>query len=98
MAYCPDFMNCITCKRSALFGTTYDMFGNQGLWHLAVSSFQFDRPSDLRWIGAKQAAIYGALAGDLAEVLPACRQWEDTVWALFRCWLEVAVDSFLNEV
>lgn len=44
-----------------------------------------------------EAAIYGALAGDLAEVLPACRQWEDTVWALFRCWLEVAVDSFLNE-
>lgn len=28
-------------------------------------------------------------------VLPACLSWEDVLWAVFRCWLEVAVDSAL---
>ena len=43
-----------------------------------------------------QAAIYGALCGHVARVLPVCRGWEDTAWAFVRCWLEIAVDDALG--
>ena len=43
-----------------------------------------------------QAAIYGALCGHVARVLPVCRGWEDTAWAFVRCWLEVAADDALG--
>ena len=47
---------------------------------------------------ALQAAIYGALAGHLGAVLPACSSWEDATWALCRCWLEATLDSRLAQV
>ena len=43
-----------------------------------------------------QAAVYGALCGHVAQVLPVCRGWEDTAWAFLRCWLEVATDDVLG--
>lgn len=44
-----------------------------------------------------QAAIYGALAGHLGAVLPACGSWEDAAWALGRCWLEATLDRRLAQ-
>ena len=43
-----------------------------------------------------EAALYAALAGHVARLLPACATWEEAVWALARCWLEVAVDEALG--
>lgn len=48
--------------------------------------------------GSLQAAVYGTLAGSVASVLPACQRWEDTTWALLRCWLDTTVDHRLWEV
>ena len=48
-------------------------------------------------LASPQAAVYGALCGHVAKVLPVCRGWEDTAWAFVRCWLEAAVDDALGE-
>jgi Nuclear pore protein 84 / 107 len=42
--------------------------------------------------------VYGALAGHLGAVLPACASWEDATWALGRCWLEATLDRRLAQV
>jgi len=47
--------------------------------------------------GTLEAAVYGALAGSLASVLPACQRWEDTTWALLRCWLDTTIDHRLSQ-
>ncbi|KAK9789368.1 hypothetical protein WJX73_004814 [Symbiochloris irregularis] len=42
-----------------------------------------------------EAALYGVLASHLPRILPICHSWEDRLWAVARCWLEVAVDGRL---
>jgi hypothetical protein len=32
-----------------------------------------------------EAALYGALCGDVRAMLPACESWEDEAWAYCRC-------------
>lgn len=32
-----------------------------------------------------EAALYGALCGDVRAMLPACETWEDEAWAYCRC-------------
>jgi hypothetical protein len=32
-----------------------------------------------------EAALYGALCGDVRAMLPACDSWEDEAWAYCRC-------------
>ena len=45
-----------------------------------------------RW----EAALYGALAGSVTDVLPACGCWEDAVWARARAWLQVLPEDVLR--
>ena len=35
--------------------------------------------------GRYEAALYGALGGNVAAVLPVCGSWEDACWAYCRC-------------
>ena len=35
--------------------------------------------------GRYEAALYGALGGNAAAVLPVCGSWEDACWAYCRC-------------
>ncbi len=41
--------------------------------------------------GAHEAAVYAALCGHVARVLPVCGGWEDVAWAYFRAWLDLSV-------
>eukprot|EP00958_Prasinococcus_capsulatus_P016678 scaffold1853_cov367-Prasinococcus_capsulatus_cf.AAC.3 len=45
---------------------------------------------------AHEAAIYGALCGNLEAVLPVCTDWAACAWAHFRAWLDVRVDEALG--
>ncbi|KAI8477109.1 MAG: 107-domain-containing protein [Monoraphidium minutum] len=42
-----------------------------------------------RW----EAAVFGALAGHVARVLPVCAGWEDEAWAYCRAWLDHGADE-----
>ncbi|BDA47704.1 Nuclear pore complex protein NUP107 [Coccomyxa sp. Obi] len=46
--------------------------------------------------GQMEAAVYGALAGNVERILPACASWQDATWALSRSWLEAEVDAALE--
>lgn len=37
--------------------------------------------------GLYEAALYGALCGNLDRMLPVCTSWDAACWAYFRCWL-----------
>lgn len=41
--------------------------------------------------GPHEAAVYAALCGHVARVLPVCTTWEDAAWAYFRAWLDLSV-------
>lgn len=41
--------------------------------------------------GAHEVAVYAALCGHVARVLPVCSSWEDCAWAYFRAWLDLSV-------
>ncbi len=34
--------------------------------------------------GQMEAALYGAQAGNVERILPACASWQDATWALSR--------------
>lgn len=40
-----------------------------------------------------EAALFGALAGHVARVLPVCSGWEDEAWAYCRAWLDLGADE-----
>jgi hypothetical protein len=43
-----------------------------------------------------EAALYGALGGHVARMLPVCAgSWEDECWAYCRAWLDLAADAEL---
>ncbi len=42
-----------------------------------------------------ERGLYGALCGNLEATLPACSNWDDCVWAHFRCMLEAAYEREL---
>ncbi|GAA6057632.1 hypothetical protein JCM3770_005005 [Rhodotorula araucariae] len=42
-----------------------------------------------------ERALYGALSGDVASVLPVCATWEDVVWAHSNALLEAHVEAGL---
>ncbi|BGP49686.1 Nucleoporin nup84 [Rhodotorula kratochvilovae] len=42
-----------------------------------------------------ERALYGALSGDVASVLPVCSTWEDVVWAHTNALLEAHVEAGL---
>lgn len=43
-----------------------------------------------------ERALYGAISGDLASVLPVCRSWEDHLWARVNALLEAEIDGILG--
>ncbi|RKP36422.1 nuclear pore protein 84/107 [Dimargaris cristalligena] len=61
------------------------------LWK--ASCAQLARDTELP---AMERAIYAALAGVLAAVLPACPTWEDQLWAYYTAMLEHQVEEYLN--
>jgi hypothetical protein len=44
---------------------------------------------------SKPYLFFRALSSDFTTVSPVCETWEDLTWCVFRCWLEVAVDTRL---
>ena len=48
--------------------------------------------------GRFESAIYGVLSGDVKHAMIACTSWEDSVWAVMRCWLEYQIDTELLAV
>ncbi|KAF8067307.1 SRL1 [Scenedesmus sp. PABB004] len=46
-----------------------------------------------RW----EAAVYAALCGHVARMLPVCASWEDEAWAYCRAWLDLQTDAMLSE-
>ncbi|KAJ8373496.1 hypothetical protein SKAU_G00040760 [Synaphobranchus kaupii] len=55
-------------------------------WRLAEEE-QFNR---------YERAIYGALTGNLKQLLPVCETWEDSVWAYFRVMVDTLVEQNLR--
>eukprot|EP00798_Chlamydomonas_sp_ICE-L_P004835 gene4835-34588_t len=43
-----------------------------------------------------EAALYGALCGNLSAVLPVCNNWEDACWAYCRAWLDLRTDDLIR--
>ncbi|GAA6032198.1 hypothetical protein JCM8097_007121 [Rhodosporidiobolus ruineniae] len=43
-----------------------------------------------------ERALYGALSGDVASVLPVCSTWEDVVWAHLNALFEAHVEAGLS--
>lgn len=50
-----------------------------------------ERTGGLSGGGAHEVAVYAALCGHVARVLPVCGSWEDSAWAYFRAWLDLSV-------
>jgi hypothetical protein len=51
----------------------------------AAAAFITPGPADDGEGGSKyEAALYGALCGDVKAMLPACDSWEDEAWAYCR--------------
>ncbi|CAH3035204.1 unnamed protein product [Porites lobata] len=40
-----------------------------------------------------ERAIYAALSGNLSQLLPVCRSWEDYLWAFYRVMVDVRVEQ-----
>jgi hypothetical protein len=40
-----------------------------------------------------EAALYGALCGDVRAMLPTCDSWEDEAWAYCRCGVMMLISS-----
>ena len=45
--------------------------------------------------GRFESAMYGVLSGDVERAMVACTSWEDSMWAVMRCWLEYQIDAEL---
>ena len=45
--------------------------------------------------GRFESAMYGVLSGDVDRAMVACSSWEDSMWAVMRCWLEYQIDTEL---
>ncbi|MEW5303207.1 MAG: hypothetical protein WDW36_005920 [Sanguina aurantia] len=43
--------------------------------------------------GDFEAAVYGAMCGDLRYMMPVCASWEDGCWMLCRAWLQERCDD-----
>lgn len=60
-----------------------------------------ERPADLSsrdWqstLDPYERALYGALSGDVASVLPVCETWEDVVWVHLNALFEAHVEAGL---
>ncbi|CAI5959085.1 unnamed protein product [Closterium sp. NIES-64] len=43
-----------------------------------------------------EAAVLGALCGNVKRILPVCTSWQTACWALLRCWLDFQVEAHLS--
>ena len=71
--------------------------GNKIMWRWAC--YHAARSIAARMEGAGhgryESALYGVLSGDVKHAMLGCTSWEDSLWAVMRCWLEFQVDSEL---
>lgn len=52
--------------------------------------------NDLQNPNVYERALYAALSGNLARLLPVCKKWEDALWAHYRVMLDVGVEKKLR--
>lgn len=64
-------------------------------WSCYQAAEQAGAAAEAGGAGLHEAAVYGALSGHLARILPVCASWEDCCWAYLRCWLDLSVDAAL---
>jgi len=56
----------------------------------------FAMSNDMQNPNVHERALYAALSGNLARLLPVCRKWEDALWAHYRVMLDVGVERKLR--
>ncbi|KAL1433228.1 hypothetical protein MTO96_012813 [Rhipicephalus appendiculatus] len=64
----------------------------RGLWKRACWEAASNPTSSLY-----ERAVYGALSGNVQAMLPACKTWEDHLWARMRALVDVCVEQELRD-
>ena len=64
---------------------------NKSLWKAVCYQLASDNRVD-----RYERAVYGSLAGDVTSVLPACKSWQDYLWAFYNGIIETKIQKQLH--
>ncbi|KAK9766655.1 Nucleoporin nup84 [Basidiobolus ranarum] len=65
---------------------------NRGLWK--GTCYQLAKEESL---DVYERAMYAALCGDVENLLPACKSWEDYIWGYYNALIENQVEQYLKQ-